>query len=114
MRENAIPHGSTLVILPSSRNRPRKMFEQVATQLRADGKQVTTLSAEQFHSYQLGNHGSTTAIYLTRRLARDCPAILERMNAGEFKRVRAAAVKQGSSLFVSDPVLPSGQETDST
>jgi hypothetical protein len=39
--------GSTLVILPTSPNRQRKMFEQVATQLREDGKSVKTLSAEQ-------------------------------------------------------------------
>jgi hypothetical protein len=47
---NRLPTGSTLVILPSSPNRPRKMFEQVAAQLREAGKQVKTLSAEQFQS----------------------------------------------------------------
>jgi hypothetical protein len=36
-----------LVILHASPNRQRKMFEQVATQLRENGKPVKTLSAEQ-------------------------------------------------------------------
>lgn len=36
-----------------------------------------------------------TADYLTARIARDRPDILERMKAGEFKSVRAAA-KEGS------------------
>ncbi len=33
--------------------------------------------------------------YLTRRIARDNPEILERMKAGEFKSVRAAAIEAG-------------------
>jgi hypothetical protein len=32
------------------------------------------------------------AEYLTRRIARDNPELLERMKAGEFKSVRAAAI----------------------
>ncbi len=47
---NKLPQGSTLVILPSSPNRLRKMFEQVTTQLREDGKQVKILSTEQLKS----------------------------------------------------------------
>jgi hypothetical protein len=35
-------------------------------------------------------HGAN-AEYLTARIARDYPAILERMKAGEFRSVRAAA-----------------------
>jgi len=34
--------------------------------------------------------GSTNADYLTARIARDHPDILERMKAGEYKSVRAA------------------------
>jgi hypothetical protein len=92
---NLLPKGSTLVILPASTSPQRKTFETVATKLREEGKRVITLSAEQFHSYQLGNHGSTTAIYLAPRLARHRPAILERMTAGQCKRVRAAAREAG-------------------
>jgi hypothetical protein len=49
-----------------------------------------------------GNKGSDTTIssgrgsdYLTARIARDRPDILERMKAGEFKSVRAAALEAG-------------------
>lgn len=35
------------------------------------------------------------ADYLTRRIARDAPAVLERMKAGEFQSVRAAAIVAG-------------------
>jgi hypothetical protein len=34
------------------------------------------------------------ADYLTRRIARDAPDILDRMKAGDFKSVRAAARRQ--------------------
>lgn len=36
-----------------------------------------------------------SADYLTRRIARDRPDILERMKAGEFPSVRAAAIEAG-------------------
>lgn len=39
--------------------------------------------------------GSGNAEYLTARLARDHPAILDRMKAGEFKSVRQAALQAG-------------------
>lgn len=41
------------------------------------------------------SRGGTTADYLTARIARDHPAILDRMKAGEFKSVRAAAIEAG-------------------
>lgn len=47
--------------------------------------------------------GSTGAEYLTARIARDHPAILERMKAGEFASVRAAARAAGI-LKPIDPV----------
>ena len=37
----------------------------------------------------------TTAVYLTSRIARDRPDILERMKSGEFNSVRAAAIEAG-------------------
>ncbi len=39
--------------------------------------------------------GDRGANYLTRRIARDRPDILERMQAGEFRSVRAAALEAG-------------------
>jgi len=45
-------------------------------------------------------HGIRDADYLTRRIARDFPEILERMKNGEFKSVRAAAKEAG---IVKDP-----------
>ena len=39
--------------------------------------------------------GTTNADYLTARIARDRPDILERMKAGEFRSVRAAAIEAG-------------------
>lgn len=42
-----------------------------------------------------GVTGGTSAEYLTRRIARDHPDILKRMQAGEFRSVRAAALEAG-------------------
>lgn len=39
--------------------------------------------------------GGTSAEYLTRKIARDRPDILERMKAGEFRSVRQAAIEAG-------------------
>ena len=39
--------------------------------------------------------GSNSADYLTARIARDRPDILERMKAGEFPSVRQAAIEAG-------------------
>lgn len=39
--------------------------------------------------------GTTGAEYLTARIARDRPDILERMKSGEFRSVRAAAIEAG-------------------
>lgn len=39
--------------------------------------------------------GGTSADYLTARIARDRPDILDRMKAGEFRSVRAAAIEAG-------------------
>jgi len=44
--------------------------------------------------------GGNSATYLTRRIARDFPEILNRMKSGEFKSVRAAAKEAG---IVKDP-----------
>ncbi len=40
-------------------------------------------------------YGSTNANYLTARIARDHPAILQQMQAGEYASVRAAALAAG-------------------
>lgn len=39
--------------------------------------------------------GGRTADYLTARIARDRPDVLDRMKAGEFRSVRAAAIEAG-------------------
>lgn len=53
--------------------------------------------------------GGTTAAYLTARIARDRPDILERMKDGEFKSVRAAAIEAGiAKRRVSVPCDPIG------
>jgi hypothetical protein len=39
--------------------------------------------------------GSTNSQYLAARIARDRPDVLERMKAGEFRSVRAAAIEAG-------------------
>lgn len=43
----------------------------------------------------INNNGGTGADYLTARIARDRPDILERMKAGEYRSVRAAALDAG-------------------
>jgi hypothetical protein len=47
-------------------------------------------------------HGSTNAEYLTARIARDHPDVLERMRAGEFPSVRQAAIAAGIVKVPSD------------
>jgi hypothetical protein len=46
----------------------------------------------QVDNINLKTPGGTQAAYLTARIARDNPKILERLKKGEFKSVRAAAV----------------------
>lgn len=41
------------------------------------------------------NRGSTNADYLTARIKRDAPEIAARLEQGEFKSVRAAAIEAG-------------------
>ena len=54
------------------------------------------------------SRGSTNADYLTARSARDRPNILERMEAGEFDSVKAAAREVGLvPRQVTVPVVPS-------
>ena len=43
----------------------------------------------------IGESAGTSASYLTARIARDRPDILERMKAGEYRSVRAAAIDAG-------------------
>ena len=54
-----------------------------------------------------GNDGN----YLTRRIARDRPDVLDRMKAGEFKSVRAAAIEAGISPMASWRTLASGSRS---
>jgi hypothetical protein len=52
----------------------------------------------QFNNYQTdipSIAGGTSPEYLTARIARDRPDILERMKAGEYKSVRSAAIDAG-------------------
>ncbi len=46
---NALPTGSTLILLPSPTKRQRRTCEKVATQLREKGHQVATIPVERFH-----------------------------------------------------------------
>ncbi len=52
---------------------------------------------ENLHIMQVtaGSVHGTNAEYLARRIARDRPDVLERMAAGEFRSVRAAAIEAG-------------------
>jgi ribosomal protein L44E len=62
------------------------------------GKQGRPTKEEQKNkpvNKQVIQYGSTNAEYLTARIARDRPDILERMKAGEFRSVRAAAKEAG-------------------
>jgi len=47
--------------------------------------------------------GSTNASYLTARIARDRPDILDRMKAGDFPSGRAASMHRGRSHHASGP-----------
>lgn len=55
-----------------------------------------------------GALGGNRAVYLTRRIARDHPDVLDRMASGEFPSVRAAAIEAGiaprtQTIRVDDP-----------
>ena len=50
---------------------------------------------KQVDDVNLLSQGGTQASYLTSRIKRDHPEILERMKAGEFKSVRQAAIEAG-------------------
>ncbi len=52
-------------------------------------------SAGKVGDTNLTGAGGTTADYLTARIARDRPDILDRMKEGEFPSVRAAAKEAG-------------------
>lgn len=43
----------------------------------------------------MSTYGSNNAEYLTARIVRDRPDILERMKRGEFRSIRAAAIEAG-------------------
>ncbi len=45
---NSKPGEHVLIVLPEVEKRPRRVLEQVATQLREKGHAVTMLTAEQF------------------------------------------------------------------
>ena len=49
----------------------------------------------QVDNIKLKEVGGTSASYLTARIARDCPAVLEEMKAGKYPSVRAAAKAAG-------------------
>lgn len=51
----------------------------------------------QFDNYQtdFDNHGGTSNDYLTARIARDNPEVLEGMKQGKYRSVRAAAIDAG-------------------
>ena len=69
------------------------------------GNQANNLSLK-----PLGKRGPT-ADYLTARIARDRPDVLDRMTAGEFKSVRAAAIEAGISPMASWRTLASGSRS---
>ena len=54
--------------------------------------------------------GSTSADYLTSRIARDRPDVLERMRQGEFTSVAAAAREAGINVPKSKKVMVSGDK----
>lgn len=58
------------------------------------GKKVENAASDRSGVSDVIKHGEN-ADYLTRRIARDAPAVLERMKSGEFKSVRAAAIVAG-------------------
>jgi hypothetical protein len=52
-----------------------------------------------FANGKVTKQGSHSTTYLTARIARDRPDILERMKAGEFRSVTAAAVAAGIKVY---------------
>jgi hypothetical protein len=68
---------------------------------------IRTSEARNQHSNGRLIYGEGSQEYLTARIARDRPDILERMKAGEFKSVRAAAMEAGivkeRVTFLKDP-----------
>jgi hypothetical protein len=76
-----------------------KSIEDVASNAKPIGKHGGDRKSEQRNGdqgdYITLTRGTTGANYLTRRIARDAPDILEQMKAGEFPSVRQAAIAAG-------------------
>lgn len=68
-----------------------KQQAETAEPLAQQGRPEKTLQRNVIAAEGLGNGAN----YLTRRIARDHPAILERMKAGLYRSVRAAALEAG-------------------
>lgn len=69
--------------------------KQVAPALSHGGDRKTN-QTNQVDNYKVEKvKGGTSAEYLTSKIARDRPDILERMKAGEFRSVRQAAIEAG-------------------
>jgi hypothetical protein len=71
---------------------PAERAQAVAPLLPNGGdRRSSSRTASERGTFATGN----TADYLTARIARDRPDLLERMAAGEFRSVRAAALEAG-------------------
>jgi hypothetical protein len=73
----------------------RKTAEQRATVASPQSPPGGDRKSEQFQAYNVSLKHGNNPEYLTARIARDRPDILERMKAGEYKSVRAAAIDAG-------------------
>jgi hypothetical protein len=69
------------------------MQAQDARPLAANGE-IGNSRSNNDKTYSPATHGTNSA-YLTARIARDRPDVLARMQAGEFRSVRAAAIEAG-------------------
>lgn len=85
-RERAVNLASTAQPMPEPKPPPKHAGPGRGKRVENGGVVNTGVSDER---------GTTNADYLTRRIARDAPAVLDRMKAGEFKSVRAAAIEAG-------------------
>ncbi len=73
----------------------RKTAEQRAAVALPQSPPGGDRKSEQYQGNNITLMRGTNPDYLTARIARDRPDILERMKAGEYKSVRSAAGKDG-------------------
>lgn len=92
------PYGSLERLIESEIGKPAEQISakiREVGELRRQGRPTTEERENKGNNITFIRRRGTSPEYLTARIARDRPDILERMKSGEFRSVRAAALAAG-------------------